>query len=308
MIAFGSSIGETEPYHRYCEPGIRSAAEPDSQVFAFAMAGSPARTYNLMLDAAAASDDLEALVLVHPHAEIVDPLFCRKVRQALSEEDVGVAGCVGATGVRSIAWWEGSVVSGPVVHRYTEHGGGEMPAFAWTQREPAPGEVDAVDGFLLVLSPWAVRNIRFDEGLVLGTGFDLDYCFQVRAAGRKVIAADVRVVHHRSLEVVPEQGLGLWVEAHMQWAEKWDGRMPGIDPDAVDWKARARRAEAEREAARAVAHSNSLRLDARVFELERAWEELNATRSWRMTEPLRRVNLWRKEGVRRRRDRGASRA
>ena len=306
MIAFGSSISETEPYHRYCEPGIRSAAEPDSEIFAFALAGSTSRTYNLMLDAAAAREELEALVLVHSYAEIVDPAFCRKVRQVLSDEEVAVAGCVGATGVRSIAWWEGSVISGPVVQRYTEHGGGETPAFAWTQSDPAPGEVDAVDGFLLVLSPWAVSNVRFDESLVLEPGFDLDYGFQVRARGRKVVAADLGVVYHRSLEVVPEEGLGLWVEAHMQWAEKWDGRMPGIDAAEVDWKERARRAEAEREAARAIAYSNSLRLDARVFELESAWDELSATLSWRITEPLRRVNLWRKEGIERRRERRAS--
>jgi hypothetical protein len=185
MIAFGSSIGETEPYHRYCEPGIRFAAEADSEVYAFAAAGPIARTYNLMLEAAAAREDLEALVLVHSHAEIVDPAFCQKVRQVLSNPEVGVAGGVGATGVRSIAWWEGSVRSGPVRHRYLEHGGGEIPAFSWTRRDPAPGEVDTVDGFLLVLSPWAVRNVRFDESLFLSTGFDLDYCLQVRRSGRR---------------------------------------------------------------------------------------------------------------------------
>jgi hypothetical protein len=301
MIAFGSSIGETEPYHRYCEPGIRFAAEPDSQVFAFAAAGPISRTYNLILDAAGTREDLEALVLVHAHAEIVDPAFCQKVRAVLSDEDIGVAGCIGATGVRSIAWWEGSVVSGPVTHRYLEHGGGEMPAFSWASREPAPAEVDTVDGFVLVLSPWAVRNVRFDEGLFLGTGFDLDFCLQVRRDGRKVVAADFAVTYHRSLEVVPKEGLELWVEAHMQWAEKWDQRLPGTDEDQVDWKERARRSEAEREAARAIAHSNSLRHDARVYELERTWDKLAATRSWRITEPLRRVNLWRKETLERRR-------
>jgi Glycosyltransferase like family len=303
MIAFGSSIGETEPYHRYCEPGIRFVAEPDSEVYAFAAAGPISRTYNLMLDAAGARDDLEALVLVHAHAEIVDPAFCQKVRQILSDPEIGVAGGVGASGVRSIAWWEGSIRSGSVVHRYLEHGGGEIPAFSWTRRDPAPGEVDAVDGFLLVLSPWAVRNVRFDEGLVLGSGFDVDYCLQVREAARKVVAADLAVVYHRSLEVIPKESLEVWVEAHMQWAEKWDGRIPGVERNAANWKERARRAEAEREAARAIAHSNSLRYDARVYELERAWDEMRTTRSWRLTEPLRRVNLRRKEAAERRRRR-----
>ena len=57
----------------------------------------------------------------------------------------------------------GTVVSAPVIHHYEEHGGGELPAFSWTQREPPPAEVEAVDGQLLVLSPWVVRNLRFDE-------------------------------------------------------------------------------------------------------------------------------------------------
>jgi hypothetical protein len=301
VIAFGSSIGETEPYHRYCEPGIRFAAEPDSQVFAFAAAGPISRTYNLILDAAAPRDDLEALVLVHSHAEIADPAFCQKVRGVLSDEDIGVAGCIGATGVRSIAWWEGSVVSGPVRHRYLEHGGGEMPAFPWAARQSASGEVDTVDGFLLALSPWAVRNVRFDEGLFLGTGFDVDYCLQVQREGRKVVAADFAVVYHRSLELVPKEALEVWVEAHMHWAEKWEDRLAAAGQNHVDWKERARRAEAEREAARAIAHSNSLRHDASVYELERTWEKLAATRSWRITEPLRRANLWRKETLERRR-------
>ena len=36
----------------------------------------------------------------------------------------------------------------------------------------------------------------------------------------------------------------------MRVAEKWDGRMPGVGTAAGDWRERARRAEAERDAAR----------------------------------------------------------
>ena len=71
-----------------------------------------------------------------------------------------------------------------------------------------PAEVEVVDGFLLVLSPWAVRNVRFDETLGLGHGFDFDYCRQVRAAGRKVVAADLRAVYYRSLELISDLDLG----------------------------------------------------------------------------------------------------
>ena len=85
--------------------------------------------------------------------------------------------------MRSIAWWEGSVTWASSIHRYGEQGGGEVPA-SWNGGEqPADartGEVDTVDGFLLALSPWAVRNLRFDESLGLLHGYDFDFCLQVR--------------------------------------------------------------------------------------------------------------------------------
>ena len=52
--------------------------------------------------------------------------------------------------------------------------------------------------------PWAVRNIRFDEELGTFHGYDLDFCLQVREAGRKVVTADFRAIHHRPLEMVPD--------------------------------------------------------------------------------------------------------
>jgi hypothetical protein len=247
-------------------------------------------SYNALLDLAATREDLEALVLVHQDAEIVDADFCAKAREALADPVVGVVGCVGAIGVRSIAWWEGSVALASFVHRYDEHGGGDLPAFSWEWADAPPyartGEVDTVDGFVLVLSPWAVRSLRFDESLGRFHGYDLDFCLQARAAGRKVVTADLRAIHHHSLDLVsePEQ----WVEAHMRVAEKWDGRVPGIGTGAGSWKERARRAEAERDAALVIDHSNAIATEAHARMLERALEEASGSISWRLTAPLRR--------------------
>jgi GT2 family glycosyltransferase len=204
VIAFGAAMEDDEAYRRYAMPGIERAKEADSEVYAFAAAGPIPRSYNLVLDMAAGRDDLEALVLVHQDIELADPDLCAKVRAALAEPDVAVVGSAGATGVSGIAWWEGSVSAAPALHRYNEHGSGELPAFSWLQAAPAPAEVDTLDGSLLVLSPWAVRNVRFDEALRLGYGFDLDFCRQVRAAGRRVMTADLRTIRHRPLEVVRE--------------------------------------------------------------------------------------------------------
>jgi hypothetical protein len=295
MIAFGTSITSPDAYRRFAEPGIELAREPDSVVFPFAAAGSIFRSYNLLLEKAAELEDLEALVLVHQDAEITDSDLCRKVRDALSDPEVGVVGCVGAIGVRSIAWWEGSVTWASFIHRYGEHGGGDLPAFSWKADEMPPyaqtGEVDTVDGFLMALSPWVVRNIRFDESLGQLHGYDFDFCLQVRAAGKKVVTTDFRAIHNHSLELVSNHDT--WVEAHMRIAEKWEGRM-GVGDGGDDWKLRARRAEAESEAGRAAAVSTQLQADARELELQRALDATTGSLSWRITEPLRKANRLRK--------------
>jgi hypothetical protein len=291
MIAFGSPVTRPDVYDRCAGPGIRRAQEPDSLVLAGPAQGTIFESYNRLMDQAAGHEDLEALVLVHQDTEIVDSDFVDKVRAALADPDVGVAGCVGAIGVRSIAWWEGSVTLASFIHRYSEHGGGDLPAFSWAWADAPPyarlGEVETLDGFLLVISPWVVRNIRFDESLGRLHGYDLDFCLQVREAGKKAITADVRAIHHHSLDLVTEPES--WIEAHMKVAEKWDGRMPGIGTGAGDWKRRARRAEAEAEAARAEGHKFTLELQARLGEVERALEETRTSISWRLTAPLRLV-------------------
>lgn len=295
MIAFGSSISGAEAYRRYAEPGIRRAAEPNSQILAYAAVEPVARTYNLILDAAMRLDELEALVLVHPHTEIVQTDFCARVRHALSDPEVGAVGCAGARSVTGLAWWEGEVVCGNVRQRYEEHGGGEVPTVRWTDHLPPPADVEVLDGQLLILSPWAVRHIRFDETLLLGHGFDLDFSLQLREAGRRLVVEDLEIVHHRPIELVGD--LAVWVEAHIRLAEKWDAALHDLPVDEETWKRRARRAEARREAARAIAMSESLKLDARVLELERQFETMTSTISWRLTAPLRALNHRRRRAI-----------
>ena len=222
MIAFGTAITKPEVYSGCAAVGIRRAAEPDSEVFALRSVGSIFESYNALLDRAAARSDLEALVLVHQDAEIVSPDLCARVRDALSDPEVGVVGCVGAIGVRSIAWWEGSVTLASFINRYPEHGGGDLHSFSWSWDEAPPyarvGEVETLDGFLLVLSPWAVRNLRFDESLGSFHGYDLDFCLQARAAGQRVVTEDLVVFHHT------RGGLGneadFW-EADARLRRKW---------------------------------------------------------------------------------------
>ena len=130
--------------------------------------------------------------------------------------------------MRNIAYWEGTITWASHLSHYEDQGGLSFPGLTWKDDGNLPsyarkGEVDVVDGFLMVLSPWVVRNIRFDESLGPLHGYDFDFCMQARAAGKKVVTADIRAIHHHSLELISD--VDGWVAAHMQIAEKWDGAL-----------------------------------------------------------------------------------
>ncbi len=297
MIVYGCAVTDGDEFARCAEPGIRRVLDADasSELLALPSTGSIFRNYNLIRERAAAREDLEALVLVHQDAEIVDAECSAKIREALADPEVAVVGCAGAVGVRSMAWWEGAITWASFTHRYEEMGGGEIPAISW-RGEDAPaytatGEVDAVDGFLMALSPWATRELSFDESLGGNHGYDVDICLQARAAGRKVVTADLRVVHHHSLELLDEPEA--WIRAHAALAEKWDGRLGGADTQNGDWRERARRAEAEAAAYRLMMGGAELQRDAARRQLDLTRQ----TTSWRATAPLRALT----ERLRRRR-------
>jgi hypothetical protein len=194
---------------------------------------------------------------------------------------VAIVGCVGAIGVRNIAWWEGSVTWASFTHRYEELGGGEVPGLAWTPEETptyaGTGEVETVDGFVLGLTPWAIRELRFDESLGQAIhGYDFDLCLQARSKGKKVVTADLKVVHHHDLKLIRD--VGNWMEAHIKIAEKWDGLVPlvGQEGGGEDWKARARRAEAQASAERMIALSAKLYRDAKIEHLMRQRKDMEA--------------------------------
>lgn len=294
MIAFGCSITKPDVYERCAARGFELAAEPDTQVLAFGATGSIFRSYNVLLEKARELDDLEALVLVHQDAEIVDPEFCAKLRRALADPEVALIGCAGATGQRSIAWWEGSVTWASFSHRYEEYGGGEIPAMSYPGgTNPSfshTGEVDAIDGAVIGMTPWAVHELSFDETLGgLLHGYDFDICCQARAAGRKVVTEDLRIVHHHTIELIDD--VQSWLQAYMKLARKWDD---GSELSAQRWEERAREAEAQAAAAKLLGGMADLVRQAQAArdageraELEREIERIRRSASWRLTSPVR---------------------
>ena len=286
MIIFGTAITSAEQHERFAAPGIARVREPDSKIYAHQTTGSVFRNYNLMLDLARDEPDLEALVILHQDTELLDdPEFGSKIRAALADPDVAIIGCVGAIGVRSIAWWQGAVTWASFIHRYEELGGGEVTAMTFSD-DTTPlfaelGEVDSIDGFLMVLSPWAVRNLRFDESLGRLHGYDFDICCQARAAGKKVVTADLKAIHHHSLDLISDPDT--WTEAYIRIAEKWDGQLPHGDQGTDDWRALSIRAQAESACAMGQATSFELKYHAALGLVK----EMENSTSWRLTKPFR---------------------
>jgi GT2 family glycosyltransferase len=185
VIVFASCVADDEKFRRFAAPGLGLAMEDDSAFVRVSHPTSIFVAYNGVLDALAGRDDVEAVVLLHEDTEVRDPAFAAKVRAALADPSVAVAGVVGARGIAGLAWWEGTCFGRVDESRgLIDHGGGVH-------------DVDVVDGLLLVLSPWAVRTLRFDDRTFTGFhAYDADLCLQARAAGRRVVVLDTDVCHH----------------------------------------------------------------------------------------------------------------
>ena len=225
MIAFAACIADRDKFARYALPGLRRVMEPDSPFAELETTTSIHEAYNEALDHFATVEGLEALVLMHEDVELFDPEFCTLVRSALADPDVAIVGAVGARGVRSLAWWEGEMAGrvdesrGRIDHGFADVG------------------VDSVDGLLLVLSAWAVRNLRFDTDTFTGFhAYDVDICFSARAAGKRVVVADLPLMHHT------KGGYGdkaVWDAANAAFVRKWlsgeqeRGEQAGVAADAI---------------------------------------------------------------------------
>jgi hypothetical protein len=221
MIAFGCVIGSEERYARYALSGIRQFAEPESVLVEKRGQDCIHRAYNDILAELRDLPELEAVVLLHEDVRITDASFGNRVRAELADPEVAVLGSVGTTGVGSIAWWEGDSQHGQVVWDWLDDP--ERAALLDPSRFViGPGdtaECDAVDGLILVLSRWAARHLSFDEALGPSFhGYDVDICFQARAAGKKVMATPLPVVH---CTTAPIRDRAAWISVHQAFACKW---------------------------------------------------------------------------------------
>ncbi len=212
-------------------------------------------------------------MLVHPHTEIVDPRFCPPRCETCCVIPMSaVVGCAGATGVRSIAWWEGQVTAAPSVQQYGEYGGGELPAFSWTEQAPPPCR--GRDHRRPVAGAVAVGGAQ--PPLRRGAACSTTASTSTSAfrSGRPAAGSWSRT--SEPCFTARSSWSGTWTCGSRRtsgWPRSGTACSTPEPADEEAWKRRARHAEADREAARAIAFSKSLKLDARVLELEREFEQ-----------------------------------
>lgn len=228
MIGFGVAIGSEEKYSRIALPGIERYRDPEAPLIELRGRRCLFSAYNEILDGFAADPTVEIGVLLHEDTEILDPSFESKVRWGLSDPHAAIVGTIGAVGVQGIDWWVhdygvGSTILQPidpeVLYETPLLEGAEVSGMG------SSGEADMVDGYLLALSRWAIRELRFDaDGIGPGFhGYDADICFQARERGRKVLAVEMDVAHHRN-SVGPDRYREDWLRAQIAFRRKWERR------------------------------------------------------------------------------------
>lgn len=171
---------------------------------------SIADAYNTILDAYQ-DDSFDALVLQHDDLEITDPEADNKFLEALSDPAVALVGIAGGSARTGMAWWNVD----PIGHQKTD---AMMIDFG-----VRTGDVDLLEGSLLVFSPWAVRNLRFDSR----PGFHSydEIAMRVhRTYNKRVVVVDVDTHHHTGLGFDDEASQAGWLSGDIWFREKWDIR------------------------------------------------------------------------------------
>ena len=203
MIGYGCCVGD---WYRFAKNvSQRTIGRP---VLGLSAQPSMAIAYNTILDAYRGKG-LDALILLHDDVEIVDPDVEAKFLKAL-DEDVALVGVAG--GGPSLRWWDHS----PIGHQITDSG-----LIDFGQRT---GDVEMLEGSVMVFSPWAVQNLRIDERYTdFRSGWD-DVCLAARAAGKRVVVADVDTHHHTTVGFKSPEIEARFVESERVFAEKWGVR------------------------------------------------------------------------------------
>ena len=201
MIGYGCCVGSWEKTAANVIP--RTVGRP---LLGLSGQRSICVAYNTILDAYQ-HRGLDALILLHDDLEITDPDAEEKFLAAM-EPDVAIVGVCGGLGDRELSWWNSPTLG----HQMTDSG-----PLDFGQRT---GDVAFVEGSIMVFSPWAIQNLRFDTAYPGFLGYD-DVCLTARARGKRVVVADVDTHHHSTLGFKSPAIAESWAQAAGIFQRKW---------------------------------------------------------------------------------------
>ena len=210
MIVFGVCAGKSGRLETICQPSLATFA-PAAQTIVLRDQPSIASAYNEILRRCAMRAEIEAIVLLHDDVALDNDAWQATILDVLADQTVAVIGVVGGSGPGGMAWFTRAAKFGFVTEPTRVH------AYDRTARE-----VDVVDGVVLVLSRWAIQNLRFEESLYPPFhGYDADICAQARAHGMKVIVAPIDVTHHTNGAFGTTRSYEDWIRASLRWKLRW---------------------------------------------------------------------------------------
>lgn len=232
-VGYGVCVGWWDEFQQWVVPQVGDkrvygdGESPDRPVIALAGQTSIAVAYNTILDAfdRQYGTALEAVFLIHTDLEITDPDGEAKLVAATREPDVALVSVEGGDGDRGTEWWECNPIGHQKLDRFyidfaALEPGSEIGPGERTKPRSRAGDVEVLEGSLLVFSPWAVRNLRFDESYPGFHGYD-EICFQAGVAGKRCVVVDVDTYHHTTGAYKGQASIDDWRAANQRSKEKW---------------------------------------------------------------------------------------
>lgn len=199
QVAYGCCVSSWTKLDAYVRPHVG-----DSPLLTEWGATSISKAYNGFLDLYRGKD-LDAVVLLHDDLEITDPLAIAKFLGAM-DEGVAIAGVCGGSARNGLAWWSAD----PVGHQLIDEG-----LIDFGLRE---GEVESLEGSIMVFSPWAIEYLRFDESFDGFHGYD-HIGLVARRQDRRVVVVDVDTHHHTVTGFKSPESEMAWLEADHRFRE-----------------------------------------------------------------------------------------
>ena len=74
---------------------------------------------------------------------------------------------------------------------------------------------------LMILTPWAIERLIFDETYPGFHGYDVDIGMTIRSMGMRVVVADIET-HHHTIPIFKSDAVEReWYSADQRYRQKW---------------------------------------------------------------------------------------